>query len=310
VLELKVSQILLTVMLLSGAAHAQLDGKALFNAGRKAYREGRYEAAADAFETAFRVDHFPGLLYNEAMALRRLYATEPKPATLARAIAVCRRYLDQFPDAPERASVQEELELLSKLVEPVEPKPAPEPPPPKVEPPPENKLPLAPSPYPAEEERPYARGPGKVELRIESAGEPQDVSAEHGSRFRRVCTTPCSLFARPGPLSLQLAGEGLISSMTSVDVPEAGGWVRMRAPTRARQVTSYVFLGGGVASLGVAFFTLLTGGLWSGTASLANSARTMFIVGGTFTVLGAASLTGGLVLYRQCRTGIESRGSF
>jgi hypothetical protein len=297
-------KVVLLTVLLGGAAHAQRDGEVLFNTGRKAFREQRYEAAADAFEAAFRLDHLPGLLFNEAVALRRLYDTAPRPDRLARAIAVCRRYLDEFPNGPERESVKEELEVLSKLVDPPSPKlepPKPEPPKPEpTHPEPPNPDP----PAPVDEQQPFASGAGKYAVRVESSGAEQQVSAQHNLRFLSLCTTPCRLFTRPGPLTLRLDGEGIVTTTAMVDVPEGGWAVRVRAPSKARRQAAFVLLGVGGAATAIGFSSLIAGGVISLTGSGTNA----FFVGGAFLPIGIAGLIAGVVLVRQSSAGIEWQG--
>jgi hypothetical protein len=104
--------------LAGGNARADNYGEILFQTGRKAYREKRYRVAADAFEAAYRLDHLPGLLFNEATALRRLYENEPNDELLMVTIRAYRRYLDAFPDGPQVKEARHALDELSRLLPP------------------------------------------------------------------------------------------------------------------------------------------------------------------------------------------------
>jgi hypothetical protein len=98
-----------------GAADEQRDGRALFDAGVKAYQQGRYRTAATAFQEAFKLTHRPGLLFSLGQALRRSYEQTRDPAELQGAIRYYERYLAARHDGEHRSEAVSWLAELSRL---------------------------------------------------------------------------------------------------------------------------------------------------------------------------------------------------
>jgi hypothetical protein len=97
------------------AADEQGDGRALFDAGVKAYQQGRYRTAATAFQRAFELTRRPGLLFSLGQALRRSYEQTRDPAELQGAIRYYERYLAAPHEGEHRSEAVSWLEELSRL---------------------------------------------------------------------------------------------------------------------------------------------------------------------------------------------------
>jgi tetratricopeptide (TPR) repeat protein len=104
--------------------------RVVFEQGRDAYENGRFEEALLLFRRAHGLSANPVLLYNVALAADRLRRD-------ADALDAYEQYLAAVPDAPQRASVQARIEILRAAVAsreraeepPPAPLLAPEPPP-------------------------------------------------------------------------------------------------------------------------------------------------------------------------------------
>jgi tetratricopeptide (TPR) repeat protein len=103
--------------------------KAHFDRGVVEYNLGRFPAAIVEFEQAYEIDHAPSILYNIAQSHK-------KQGNKEKALFFYRRYLEQAPDAPNRAEVEQRVKELSAAVE-------------KAPPPPVSPPPLQPKPAPA-----------------------------------------------------------------------------------------------------------------------------------------------------------------
>lgn len=79
----------------------------LFNAGKVAYDAGDYQDALQFFEQAYERSHRSALLYNIGQAADRMRLDD-------KAIASFRAYLDQTPDAPNRAEVENRIRALEQ----------------------------------------------------------------------------------------------------------------------------------------------------------------------------------------------------
>lgn len=95
------------------AADRAQDGRALFEAGVKAYEAGRYEAAIGAFQEAYRLTQRQGLLFSIAQALRRSYENTRDADQLRDAIRYYERYLSIHPEGDRRAEAEAWLEQLA-----------------------------------------------------------------------------------------------------------------------------------------------------------------------------------------------------
>ena len=77
--------------------------KALFNAGAKAYTNGRYLVAIDSFREAYAAAPRPAMIFSLAQAYRRQYAVDGDLEKLKLAITNYRLYLEQVPEGERRA---------------------------------------------------------------------------------------------------------------------------------------------------------------------------------------------------------------
>lgn len=79
----------------------------LFEQGREAYTEGRFEDARELFERSYERSGRPELLYNIAQAAERTRDDE-------HALETYRAFLEALPDAPERDFVEARIVFLSE----------------------------------------------------------------------------------------------------------------------------------------------------------------------------------------------------
>ena len=108
----------LMLVLLAPAAHGQESARlrALFNAGAQAYKQGKFLAAVQAFEEAYRVAPRPQLLFSAAQALRRQHAVDGKPEHLHKAVEYYRKYLDVVPEGGRRLDAAKAIEEILPLL--------------------------------------------------------------------------------------------------------------------------------------------------------------------------------------------------
>jgi tetratricopeptide (TPR) repeat protein len=91
----------------SGALNQSDDQEAreLFRLGKQAFDEGRYERALKYFNDAYELSHRAGLLSNIGTALDRLRRDRE-------ALAAYQSYLQQVPDAPNRAAIEDRIRII------------------------------------------------------------------------------------------------------------------------------------------------------------------------------------------------------
>ena len=82
----------------------------LYQASQESYAGGRFEEAAVYLEEAYRLDPAPILLYNLARARESAGDTEL-------ALEAYRRYLDETPEADDRAAVEARIAALERQLE-------------------------------------------------------------------------------------------------------------------------------------------------------------------------------------------------
>jgi len=75
-------------------ADPKTEAEALFRAGEKAFDAGQYQAAADAFDLAYKKLPLPAIAFSEAQAYRLQYFISKQPAHLRRAVELYHRYID------------------------------------------------------------------------------------------------------------------------------------------------------------------------------------------------------------------------
>jgi len=110
----------LSLLLVSGSVAAQAASpktqpasandevaRGLFQAGKAAYEAGSYEEAMDLFEKAYARSGRPGFLFNIGQCADRLRQDE-------KALRAFRTYLEQVPDAVNRAEVESRIAALER----------------------------------------------------------------------------------------------------------------------------------------------------------------------------------------------------
>ena len=114
---------LVVVALVVAAAPAHADkakAEMYFRAGAEAFKQQRYDAAADSFELAFKEDPLPEIAFSAAQSYRRQYFIDQKPERVQRAVELYRVYLDKVKSggrvgdaADALAEMKRELDRLS-----------------------------------------------------------------------------------------------------------------------------------------------------------------------------------------------------
>jgi len=94
----------------ASASTRDAEAHALFQAGRTAYTDGRFEAALGYFRQAYELSHRSELLYNIGQCEDRLRHD-------AEAVAVFEQFLAAVPETPQRAEVTARLAILRASVE-------------------------------------------------------------------------------------------------------------------------------------------------------------------------------------------------
>jgi tetratricopeptide (TPR) repeat protein len=79
--------------------------RGLFQAGKSAYEAGNFKEALQFFEQAYQHSPRPGFLFNIGQAADRLRQDD-------KALASFKAYLEQMPDAQNRAAVQQRVDAL------------------------------------------------------------------------------------------------------------------------------------------------------------------------------------------------------
>jgi len=113
--------VLIALVLVNGTARAQTKAaepvsaaddevaRGLFQAGKAAYENGKYEEALQLFEQAHARSRRPQLLFNIGQAAERLRQDE-------KALEIFRAYLTQVPDALNRLEVEARIKQLEQWI--------------------------------------------------------------------------------------------------------------------------------------------------------------------------------------------------
>jgi tetratricopeptide (TPR) repeat protein len=94
----------------SASAARDAEGRGLFEAGRAAFTDGRYEDALEYFDRAYALSHRSQLLYNIGSANDRLRRDEA-------ALAAFEQYVRELPTAPNVREVEARIRVLRASVE-------------------------------------------------------------------------------------------------------------------------------------------------------------------------------------------------
>lgn len=90
--------------------------KTYFNAGAQAFAAGRFDAAVQAFEEAYRLAPRPAILFSIAQAERRQYFLDKRIDGLRRAIAHYRQYLEADAKGSRRGDAAQALSELEPVL--------------------------------------------------------------------------------------------------------------------------------------------------------------------------------------------------
>ena len=93
----------------TGGDGVDREARALFDAGRLAFSEGRYDNALEHFQRAYELSGRPQLLFNIGIAAERLRRDRE-------AVAAFRAYLHALPDTDQRASVEARIGILEEAI--------------------------------------------------------------------------------------------------------------------------------------------------------------------------------------------------
>ena len=161
-------------------------------------------------------------------------------------------------------------------------------------------------------------GPGKVPVRVQSSTERQlDVGIVEGAISagyialvygQRVCLTPCTVFVRPGEVTLHTGGEGLVPVNTSLQVPPGGLDLKFKPASRWGRA-------GGIMLISLGGALVVAGGTMMGLAAMdttfnldgttSTSMNTGLMAGGGGVLAGGIGLVvGGIVLVVKNRGGL------
>jgi hypothetical protein len=116
------------------AQDATEQARMLFNAGAQAYEAGKYPAAIQAFNEAYKLTARPGILFSLAQAYRRQYTADKQPANLMAAIKHYREYIAKVEQGGRRADAIAALGELEPMAERMGAAAAAPPPPPERKP--------------------------------------------------------------------------------------------------------------------------------------------------------------------------------
>jgi hypothetical protein len=184
--------------------------------------------------------------------------------------------------------------------------------------PPTMALPPPPPPPAVEDEGPalsLRARPGRVPLMLESTGAPLSVGRPVStatvvdvlgsstlSLGEPLCSAPCTLYVRPGTVTVWSGGNGLRSDVAHLQVPEGGLRARLRAgSSNAFSIgQSLTWSGGSSAVSGVLLLALVQSGFWP--AEYGN------ILAGISLGIGAVMLGIGIPLIVANRVGVEEQG--
>lgn len=109
-------------------ADNRAEAKRLFRAAARAYDAGRFDVAAQTFDQAYELVPRAAIRFSAAQSLKRLYAIDPDPAHLQKALGYYRQYLDEVKEGrrvKDAAEAVNALQVMLAQLEPPPPAPAP-----------------------------------------------------------------------------------------------------------------------------------------------------------------------------------------
>lgn len=242
-----------------GVRAADPSAKTFFDSGVRHYNLGHFPEAIADFEKAYNVDPAPILLFNIAQSHRQLGDKE-------RALFFYRRYLEQAPNAANKAEVEQRMKDLKESLQqerdlkqkpppgvetkdPVSVTPPPPPPPPPSNPPPDDGGGITkPGPPPAEGAHPWSvegfLAPGFVSFSGSEVSAPVMFAFRAGLSYA-VVSGP------PGSSTLRIGAEGLAAilpytNVTSDAKESSSLWGFMLTARYLFQATPALGLGAGI----------------------------------------------------------------
>ena len=93
----------------------QAEAAAIYGEGEKAYRLGRFDEAAEAFERAYELSGLPEILYDIGLAYLRRYDVDPDPAHLRQAKVVLENYTIELQKDPGLGELAEVEALMAQI---------------------------------------------------------------------------------------------------------------------------------------------------------------------------------------------------
>ena len=134
--------------------------------------------------------------------------------------------------------------------------------------------------------------------------------------YRPLCTTPCTLYLRPGTMQLRVGGYTIRPYVTNVDVPPTGADLRLRAPSAGGFYGGYLMTtsGAGLLVSGVTLFALAhfeqqatISTTTTGEIITTHKINQGYLIGGgVLTGIGALMMGGGIALLAVNRGGVAS----
>lgn len=88
-----------------------------YNEGERAYRLGRFEEAAVAFERAYELSDLPDILYNIGLSHLRWYDVDPDTAHLRKAKVVFQNYVIEIQKNPDLGDLEEAEAIIAQIDE-------------------------------------------------------------------------------------------------------------------------------------------------------------------------------------------------
>jgi hypothetical protein len=117
---MRVVAVLSLLVALAGAVHADGDrakAEAFFDAGRRAYNQQSFAAAAAQFELAYAELPLPAIAFSAAQAYRRQYYVDPRPEYVKRATELYKLYLKEVKTGGRVADASDGLAEMQRVLD-------------------------------------------------------------------------------------------------------------------------------------------------------------------------------------------------
>jgi hypothetical protein len=183
--------------------------QALFNVGARAYAQGEFKGAVDAFEEAYRISSRPGLLFSIAQARRKQFYAMHEPSELRSAIEHYRAYVTKVPTGKYRVIAVDELAELEAVAT-------------------KTNIPLSQTP-----EAPVEKA--RTRVMVSASVDEARVALDDGP----MRPSPLVADVKPGPHTVRVEADGYFPdkhALTAVD----GGLVALEVPLREKPAQLFV----------------------------------------------------------------------